>query len=98
MPMTIGSHIPATSIDTPDSKTLSEDVTQAELVAQPPTPVSLNKEPAEESSTNNQLGESYIVDVQHNGKHVPFHCINADECEHLTNHFNECLSESMQYI
>ena len=52
----------------------SEDVTQAELVARPLAPVSPNEEPAEESSTNNQIRESYMVDIQHNGKHVPFHC------------------------
>ena len=95
MPVTIGSHTPSTPINAPASKTLSEDVTQAELVARLPAPVSLNEEPAEESSTNNQLGESYIVDVQHNSKHVPFHCTNADESEHLTNHFSKCLSNKV---
>ena len=70
-------------------------MTQAELVARPPAPVSLNEEPAEQPSTNHQLGESYILDIQHNGKHVSFHCTDADECEHLTNHFNECLSDKV---
>ena len=57
-PVTIRSHTPATPIDLPTSKTLSEDVTQADLVARPPAPAFLNEEPAEEPSTNNQLGES----------------------------------------
>ena len=89
--MTIGSHIPATPIDAPTSKNLSDDVAQAELVARPP--VSLNEEQAEEPGMNKQLGESYVADVQHNGKHIPFHCTDADEGKHLTNHFNECLSD-----
>ena len=49
----------------------------------------------EESSTNDELGESYIADIKDNGKHIPFHCTNADECEHLTNHFNEHLSNKV---
>ena len=93
--VTIGSHTPTTPIDTPTSKTLPEDVTQAELVARPPAPASLNEEPMEEPSTNNQLGESDIVDVQHNGKHIPFHCTDADEHKHLTNYFNEHLSDKI---
>ena len=71
--LTIRSHTPATPIDTPTSKTLSEDVTQAEFIARLPASVSLNKEPLEEPSMNNQLGESYVADVQHKGKHVPSH-------------------------
>ena len=70
-------------------------MTQAELVARLPAPASLNKEPAEEPSTNNQLEESYIADVQHNGKHIPFHYSDTDECKHLTNHFNEHLSDKI---
>ena len=57
--------------------------------------VSLNEEPLEESSTTNQLGESYVVDIQHNGKHIPFHCTDAEECKHLTYHFIECLSNKV---
>ena len=94
-PVTIGSHTPATPIDAPTSKTLTEDVTQAELVVRPPAPASLNEEPVDEPSTDNQLGESYVVDVQHNGKHIPFHCTDAEECKHLTNHFIECLSDKI---
>ena len=90
--LTIGSHTPATPIDAPSSKTLSEDVTQAELVARLPAPVSLYEEPMEESTTSNQLGESYVVDVQHSGKHIPFYCTDMKECKHLTNHFNEQLN------
>ena len=93
--VTIGSHTPATPIDAATSKTLSEDVTQAELVAMLPEPPSLNEEPVEKPSGNNQLGESYIADVQHNGKHIPFHCTDVDEHKHLTNHFNECLSDKI---
>ena len=70
-------------------------MTQAELVAGPPAPVSLNEEPVQESSTNNQLGESYVADIQHKGKHVLFHCADMDECKHLTNRFNECLSNKV---
>ena len=94
-PVTTGSHIPATPIDAPTSKTLSEDVTQAELEARPPAPVPLNEEPAEKSSTSSQLGKSYVADVQHNGKHIPFHCTDTDECKHLTNHVNEHLSNEV---
>ena len=55
MPVTIGSHIPATTINAPTSKTPSENVIQADLIARLSTPVSLNEEPVEESSTSNQL-------------------------------------------
>ena len=64
-------YTPAMSIDAPATKTLLEDVTQAELVATLPSPVPENEEPAEESSTNNQLREFYVTDVQHNGNHIP---------------------------
>ena len=87
MLVTTGSHSPATLIDTPATKTLLEDMIQAELVARPLSSVPTNEEPAEESSTDNQLGESYMADVQHNGNHVPFHCANTEACEHFRNHF-----------
>ena len=58
-------------------KTLLEDMTQAEVEARPPSPVPTNKEEVEESSDNNQLGESYMADVQHSGINVPFHCTDA---------------------
>ena len=93
--MTIESHTPATLIDAPASKTLTEDMTQAELVARLLAPVSPTEEPAEESSTNHQLGESYTGDVQHNGKYVPFHCTDAHECQHLTNNFIKHLSDKV---
>ena len=93
--MTIGSHTLANPIDAPTSKTLAENMTQAELVARLVAPVSLNEEPMEESSTSNQLGESYVADIQHNGKHVPFHCTDWDECKHLTNHFKGHLSDKI---
>ena len=73
-------------------------MTQAELVARLPIPVCPNEEPGEESRTQNQLGESRVADVQHNGKHVPFHCTDVDECEHLTNHFSEGLSDKLYNI
>ena len=95
MPVTIGSHTPATPIISPTTKTLSEDVTQAELVARPLAAVSLSEEPVVESSTSNQLGESYTADIQHKDKHILFHCTNADECKHLTDHFNECLNDKV---
>ena len=71
--VTIGSYTPATSIDCPATKTLLGNMTQAELVARLPSPVHMNEEPVEESGTNNQLGESYVADVQHNGNHISFH-------------------------
>ena len=46
----------------------------------------------EESSTSNQLGESYVADIHHSSKHAPFHCTNVEECKYLTNHFNEQLN------
>ena len=94
-PVTIGSYTPATLIDAPATKTLSGDVTHAELVAGPLSPVPTNEEPGEESSTNNQLGESYVADIHHNGNHLPFHCTDAKTCKHLTNPFKECLSDKV---
>ena len=88
IPVAIGSHTPAIPINALTSKTLSEDVTQAELVARLPAPASFNEEPAEGSSMNNQLEKSYVADIQCNRKHIPFHCTDVDECEDLTNHFN----------
>ena len=55
MPVTIGSYTTVTSIDAPASRTLPEDVAQAEWVARLPSPVSPNEKPVEESGTNNQL-------------------------------------------
>ena len=94
-PITIGSHTPATPIDVPTSKTLSEDMTKAEFIVMLPAPVSLDEKAVKESSTNKQLGESYVADVQHNSKHIPFCCTDADECKHFTNHLNECLSDKV---
>ena len=45
--MTIGPHTPANPINTPTSKALVEDITQAELVVRLLAPVSLNKKPME---------------------------------------------------
>ena len=83
----------ATLIDAPAKKTLSEDVTQTELLARPLSPVPMSEESVEESSTNNQLGESYVTDVQYNGKHIPFHCTDSEAHEPLTNHFNKHLKQ-----
>ena len=55
----------------------------------------IHEEGIEESSTTNQLGESYVVDVQHSGINVPFHCTNVMTYEHLTNYFNECLNDKV---
>ena len=41
-PVTIRSHTPATPVNAPTSKTLAKDMMQAELVARPPAPTSLN--------------------------------------------------------
>ena len=46
----------------------------------------------EKPSTKDKLGESYDAEVQQNGKHVPILCNDAQEYEHLTNHFNEQLN------
>ena len=83
---------PANQIDAPTSKTLAEDVTQAELVARQLTPATLEEEPMEEPSPSNELGESYVADIQQGGKHIPLHCNDVGEHEHLTNHFNEQLN------
>ena len=95
MLVTIGSYTPASLVDTPASKTLSEDVTQAELVASQPSPVPTNEEPVEESSTNDQLGESYVADVQHYSRYILFHWTNAEACKDLTNHFNQHWSDKV---
>ena len=76
----------------PTSKTLAEDVTQAYLVARLPGPVAINEEPMDELSISNQLGESHIADCQVSGKHVPLHCTDVEEHEHITDHFNEQLN------
>ena len=55
----------------------------------------MTEEKVEESSNNNQLGESYMADVQHSGINVPFHCTDVMTCEHLTNNFNECLNDKV---
>ena len=60
--VTIGSHTPATLSDSPTSKTLAEDVTQAEFMAR--QPATLEEEPTEEPSPNNELEDSYVTDVQ----------------------------------
>ena len=62
--VTIGSHTPTTPSDTPKSKTLAEDITQANLVARPLATVPLNEEPTEEPSISNHLRESYVADIQ----------------------------------
>ena len=72
-----------------------KDRTQTEFITRPPSLVPTYEEPEEEPSANNQLGESYVADIQHNSKHIPFHCTDAEECEHLTNHFNECLNDKV---
>ena len=95
MPVTIGSYTPVTSATTPTMKTLSEDMTQADVEARPLSPVPTNEEEVEGSSENNQLGDSYVADIQHRGINVPFHCTNVMMHEHFTNHFNECLNDKV---
>ena len=43
-------------------------------------------------SPSNGLGESYVSEVQRNGKHVPLFCTDMEDHEHLTNHSNEHLN------
>ena len=52
----------------------------------------LEEVPKEESIPNNDLGESYVVEVQWGGKHVPLIHTDAEEHEHITNHFNKKLN------
>ena len=65
-------------------------MTQHEFVARWLT--TLEEEPSEEPSQNNELGESYVAEVKWNGKHIPLLCTNMEEHEHLTNHFNKQLN------
>ena len=88
--VTIGLHTPTTLSDTPTSKALVKDVTQAEYVAR--QPAALEEDPLEEPSPSNEQGESHVADVQQSGKHVPLSCTDAEEHEHLKNHFNEQLN------
>ena len=88
--MTIGLHTPATLSNAPTSKALLEDLTQDRFVAR--WLVTLEGEPSEEPSLNNELGESYVAKVKWNGEHVLLHCTNVEEHKHLTNHFNEQLN------
>ena len=93
--VTIGSHTPATQATIPNREALSEDVTQVEVEARPPSPVPTSEEEVEESGNNNQLGETHVADIQHNGIKVPFHCTDAITSEHLTNHFNDHLNDKI---
>ena len=58
----IGLHIPATPSDAPASNALPEDMTQDKFVAR--QLATQEKEPLEEPSPNNELGESYVVEVK----------------------------------
>ena len=55
----------------------------------------MTKEEVEESSNNNQLGESYVAGVQHSSSKAPFHCTDEMTCEYLKNHFNESLNDKI---
>ena len=46
----------------------------------------------EEPIPNSNLGESYVAEVQQNGKHIPLICTDMEEQEHLTKHFNKKLN------
>ena len=86
---------PATPIDAPTYKILAEDMIQAQVVARQLMPGTLEKEPMEESSPINELGEYYLADVQCSGEHIPLHCTDVEEHEHLTKHFNEQLNANI---
>ena len=70
MPVANRSHTLATSATAPTKKTLSEDVTWVEVETRPPSPVPTTEEEVDKSSNKNQLGESYVADVQHGGINV----------------------------
>ena len=53
------------------------------------TPATLEEEHIEESIPNNELGESYVADIQHSSRHIPLHCTVAQEHKRLTKYFNE---------
>ena len=36
-----------------------------------------------------------MVDVQHSGITIPFHCTDVMTCEHLKNHFSKCLNDKI---
>ena len=36
-----------------------------------------------------------MADVQHSGIKVPFNCTDLMTCEHLKNHFDECLNDKI---
>ena len=95
MPMTIGSHTLATSATTPARGNLSKDITLVEVEARPLSSVPTTEEEVEESSNNNQLGESYVADVQHSGSKAPFHCTDVMTHGHLKNHFTKCLNDKI---
>ena len=39
----------------------------------------------DEPSPTNELAESYVADIQCSGKHIPLHCTDVEEHEHLMN-------------
>ena len=47
---------------------------------------------SEEPNQNNNLGESYVAEIQQSSKHITLICTNTEEHEHLINHFNEKLN------
>ena len=83
-------HTPATLSDSPPCKALVGDATQDVFVAKWLT--TLEEDPSEEPNPNNDLGESYVAEIQWSSKHIPLICTNAEEHEHLTNHFNDELN------
>ena len=64
----------------------------ADLVSRLLVPVSLNEESVKQSGTGNQIGGSYVADIQWSSKHVSLHCTDVEEHKHLKNHFNEQLN------
>ena len=86
-PVTIGSYTLATLSDAPTSKALTEDMTQDKFVAR--WLATLEEETSEEPIQNNELGESYVAEVNWNGKHIAILCTDVEEHEHLTDHFTK---------
>ena len=69
---------------------MEEDTTQDEFGAKQQD--TLDEVPKEESITNSNLRESYVVEVQQDSKHIPLIHTGVEKHEHLTNHCNEKLN------
>ena len=78
-PVTIGSHTPAALSNVLTSKTLVDDVTQEEIEAGQPS--TLEEETMADLRSNNDLGESYVAEVQQSGKHISVICTDMEETQ-----------------